>query len=198
MSFAPRFSPDGASVIVSLQEGSNANLFIIDLRSKATTRLTDTPAIDTSPSYAPDGWQVCFESRPRRPSADLRHAGGRRRGAAHQLRRRPIRRRCRRRAATTSPSPNSRRTRLRWGDDTDGSGERILTKGFHNEGPTFARDGRVIMYFSDAVGSPGPSLFTIDTAGRNQRRVPTPSFASDPAWSPLLSDPRRAITRLPH
>jgi len=46
---------------------------------------------------------------------------------------------------------------------------------------------RVIMYFSDNVGSPGPSLFTIDTAGRNQQRVPTPSFASDPAWSPLLS-----------
>jgi TolB protein len=45
----------------------------------------------------------------------------------------------------------------------------------------------VIMYFSDAVGSPGPSLYTIDTAGRNQQRVPTPSFASDPAWSPLLS-----------
>ncbi len=43
------------------------------------------------------------------------------------------------------------------------------------------------VYFSDTVGSPGPSLFTIDTAGRNQQRVPTPSFASDPAWSPLLS-----------
>jgi TolB protein len=69
----------------------------------------------------------------------------------------------------------------------DGSGERILTEGFHNEGPTFAPNGRVIMYFSDNVGSPGPSLFTIDTAGRNQQRVPTPSFASDPAWSPLLS-----------
>jgi TolB protein len=69
----------------------------------------------------------------------------------------------------------------------DGSGERILTEGFHNEGPTFAPNGRVIMYFSDNVGSPGPSLFTIDIAGRNQQRVPTPSYASDPAWSPLLS-----------
>src|ERR1700692_1157759 len=62
MSFAPRFSPDGQSVIMSLQEGSNANLFIMDLRSKATTRLTHTPAIDTAPSYAPDGSQICFES----------------------------------------------------------------------------------------------------------------------------------------
>jgi TolB protein len=43
------------------------------------------------------------------------------------------------------------------------------------------------MYFSDNAGSPGPSLFTIDITGRNQQRVPTPSYASDPAWSPLLS-----------
>ena len=33
----------------------------MDLRSKATTRLTDTPAIDTAPSYSPDGARICFE-----------------------------------------------------------------------------------------------------------------------------------------
>ena len=69
----------------------------------------------------------------------------------------------------------------------DGSGERILTEGFHNEGPTFAPNGRVLMFFRDPGGSGGPSLFTIDLTGRNEQRVPTPSFASDPAWSPLLS-----------
>ncbi len=62
MSFSPRFSPDGQSVIMSLQEGANSNIFVMDLRSKATTRLTNTPAIDTSPSYSPDGSQICFES----------------------------------------------------------------------------------------------------------------------------------------
>ncbi len=55
MSFSPRFSPDGQRVIMSLQQGGNSNLFVMDLRSKSTTRLTDTPAIDTSPSYSPDG-----------------------------------------------------------------------------------------------------------------------------------------------
>ena len=67
----------------------------------------------------------------------------------------------------------------------DGSGERVLVESFHNEGPTFAPNGRVIMYFSDP--GPGPSLYTIDITGRNQLKVPTPSYASDPAWSPLLS-----------
>ena len=69
----------------------------------------------------------------------------------------------------------------------DGSGERVLTEGFHNEGPTFAPNGRVIMFFRDEVGAAGPGLFTIDIAGRNDLKVQTPSYASDPAWSPLLS-----------
>jgi TolB protein len=42
-----------------------------------------------------------------------------------------------------------------------------------------------LMFFRDQGG--GPSLFTVDITGRNELKVPTPSFASDPAWSPLLS-----------
>jgi TolB protein len=188
MSFAPRFSPDGQSVIMSLQEGSNANLFIMDLRSKATTRLTNTPAIDTAPSYAPDGSQICFESdRGGHPQIYVMPAAG---GAAQRISFGD--------GSYSTPVWSPRGDYIAFTKQSastfaigvmkpDGSGERILTEGFHNEGPTFAPNGRVIMYFSDTVGSPGPSLFTIDTSGRNQQRVPTPSFASDPAWSPLLS-----------
>ena len=68
----------------------------------------------------------------------------------------------------------------------DGSGERILTEGYHNEGPTWAPNGRVIMFFRESQGaSGGPKLFSIDLTGYNERQVQTPSFASDPAWSPL-------------
>ncbi len=107
MSFSPRFSPDGQRVIMSLQEGSNSNIFVMDLRSKAMTRLTETPAIDTAPSYSPDGRQHLLRIRPRRPSADLRHVGvRRRRRSASASATAPIRRRCGRRAATTSLSPD--------------------------------------------------------------------------------------------
>jgi TolB protein len=68
----------------------------------------------------------------------------------------------------------------------DGSGERILTEGFHNEGPTWAPNGRFLMFFRDLSGPKGgPKLYSIDLTGRNERQVQTPSFASDPAWSPL-------------
>ena len=188
MSFSPRFSPDGQSVIMSLQEGSNSNIFVMDLRSKATTRLTDTQAIDTSPCYSPDATQICFASdRGGQPQIYVMPAAG---GAAQRISfgdgiySTPV----------WSPSGDYIAFTKQSADKfaigvmkPDGTGERILTEGFHNEGPTFAPNGRVIMYFSDEMGGPGPSLYTIDISGRNQLRVPTPSFASDPAWSPLLS-----------
>ena len=192
MSFAPRFAPDGQRVIMSLQQGGNSNLFVMDLRSKTTTRLTDTPAIDTSPSYAPDGSRICFESdRGGKPQIYVMPAAG---GAAQRI------------SFSKDDSNGSYSTPV-WsprGDyiaftkqgggqfsigimKPDGSGERILTAGFHNEGPTFAPNGRVVMFFRDPGGNSGPSLFTVDISGRNEQRVPTPGFASDPAWSPLLS-----------
>jgi TolB protein len=188
MSFAPRFSPDGYRVIMSLQEGSNSNIFVMDLRSKATTRLTNTAAIDTSPCFAPDGGNICFSSdRGGQPQIYVMPAAG---GTAQRI--------SHGEGIYSTPVWSPRGDYIAFTKQTantfaigvmkpDGSGERILTEGFHNEGPTFAPNGRVIMYFSDQIGSPGPSLYTIDISGRNQLRVPTPSFASDPAWSPLLT-----------
>jgi TolB protein len=189
MSFAPRFSPDGQRIVMSLQQGGNSNLFVMDLRSKSTTRLTDTPAIDTSPSYSPDGSRICFESdRGGKQQIYVMAATG---GAAQRI-------------SFDKESGGSYSTPV-WsprGDyiaftkqgggqfsigimKPDGTGERILTSGFHNEGPTFAPNGRVVMFFRDQGA--GPSLFTVDISGRNEQRLPTPGFASDPAWSPLLS-----------
>src|SRR5690606_21650162 len=63
MTFAPRFSPDGQKVIMSLlRDDGNSNIYTMDLRSRATTRLTNSNAIDTSPSYSPDGTKIAFTS----------------------------------------------------------------------------------------------------------------------------------------
>jgi len=186
MTFAPRFSPDGQRVIMSLQQGGSSNLFVMDLRSRRTTRLTDTAAIDTSPSYSPNGQQICFESdRGGRQQIYVMGAGG---GAAQRI--------SFGEGSYSTPvwSPRgdfiafTRQAGGKFGIGImkpDGSGERVLTEGFHNEGPTFAPNGRVLMFFRD-LGA-GPSLYTIDVTGRNEQKVPTPSFASDPAWSPLLA-----------
>jgi TolB protein len=188
MSFSPRFSPDGQRVIMSLQQGSNSNIYVLDLRSKVTTRLTETAAIDTAPSYSPDGTRICFESdRGGSQQIYIMSASG---GQAQRISFGD--------GSYSTPvwSPRGDAiafTKLGRGSfaigimKPDGSGERILTEGFHNEGPTFAPNGRVIMFFRDPGGSAGPSLFTVDITGRNEQKVQTPGFASDPAWSPLLS-----------
>ena len=67
-----------------------------------------------------------------------------------------------------------------------GSAPRILTTGWEDEGPTWAPNGRVIMFGRTIQGGRGSQIWSIDVSGRNERRVPTPSDASDPAWSPLI------------
>lgn len=188
MTFAPRFSPDGQKIIMSLQRGGNSNIYEMDLRTRVTRRLTNTAAIDTSPSYGPDGKQIVFESD---------------RGGSQQL------------YVMNADGSNPQRisfgdgryatpvwsprgdmiafTKLHKGRfligvmRPDGSGERVLTEGFHNEAPTWSPNGRVLMFFRETRGAQGgPSLWSVDLTGYNERPVNTPTFASDPAWSPRL------------
>ena len=188
MTFAPRFSPDGQKVAMSLQQGGNANIFEMDLRSRRTTRLTNTPAIDTSPSFSPDGSQIAFESdRGGTQQLYVMNADG---SNPQRISFGPGR------YSTPVWSPRGDLiafTKMNQGRfmigvmKPDGSGERILTEGYHNEGPSWAPNGRVLVFFRDTPGANGgPQLWTVDLTGYNERRVPTPAFASDPAWSPLL------------
>ena len=188
MTLAPRFSHDGQRVIMSLQSGANSNIFVLDLRSRTTRQLTKSLAIDTGPSYSPDGGQVVFESdRGGSQQIYVMNADG---SGQQRISRGQGR------YSTPVWSPRGDYiafTKLVSGNFAigvmrpDGSGERILTEGFHNEGPTWAPNGRVLMFFRDTPGeSGGPKLYSVDLTGRNERLVTTPGFASDPAWSPLL------------
>ena len=189
MTFAPRFSPDGNKIILSQQDKEGANIFVMDLRSRATRRLTKTKSIDTSPCYSPRGRQIVFESdrsgsqqiyvmnadgsSPRRISK----GGGRYSTPVWSPRGDLI-------AFTKQAGGRFLIGVMR----PDGSGERILTEGFHNEGPTWAPNGRVLMFFRESrTKAGGPKLYSVDLTGYHEQAVRTPSFASDPAWSPLIN-----------
>lgn len=189
MTFAPRFSPDGQRVVMSLQQDGNANIYTMDLRSKRTTRLTNSPSIDTSPSFSPDGSRIVFESD-RGGSQQLYVMGGNG-GEATRISfgegsySTPV---WSPRGDLIAFTKRSQGQFLIGVMRTDGSGERTLTSGFHNEGPTWAPNGRVLMFFREPQGgNSGPQLWSIDLTGYNERQVTTPNFASDPAWSPLLN-----------
>jgi TolB protein len=186
MTFSPRFSPDGNKVAMTLENGGNSDIYVMDLRTRAYTRLTTDPAIDTSPSFSPDGRQICFESD---------------RGGSQQI--------------YVMNADGSNQHRISFGSGRngtpvwsprgdmiaftkqgggfhvgvmrpDGSGERILSNGWEDEGPTWAPNGRVLMFSRTLQGGRGSQIWSVDVTGRNERRVLTPGDASDPAWSPLI------------
>jgi TolB protein len=186
MVFAPRFTPDGSSVIFSADSSGNTDIYLRNLRTRETRRLTTGSAIDTSPDMAPDGRQVVFTSD---------------RGGSPQIYR--------------MNADGSGATRLSFGSGSystpvwspdgsliaftrqsggrfqigvmrpDGSGERMLAEAYLVEGPTWAPNGRVVMFQRESAPGAASELWTVDVSGANQRRLPYPAGASDPAWSPL-------------
>ncbi|HFB2048497.1 MAG TPA: Tol-Pal system protein TolB [Hyphomicrobiaceae bacterium MAG_BT-2024] len=188
MTFAPRYSPDGERIVMSFQQGTNSWIVEMDFKLQRLRRLTESNAIDTGPCFSPDGRNIVFESD-RDGSQQLyimNHDGSNQRRIS--------------RGDGTYSTPvwsprgdNIAFTKQYAGRfligvvSPDGARERILTEGFHNEGPTWAPNGRVLMFFRDARGADaGPKIFSIDLTGYNERLVKTPAFASDPSWSSLL------------
>ncbi len=190
MTFAPRFSPDGKRVIMSMAENGNSDIYVMDLGTRAVRRLTTHSAIDTAPSFSPDGRSVAFESD---------------RGGTQQI------------YVMDASGDNPRRISFGDGryatpvwsprDDLiaftkiskgrfyigvmrpDGGGERLLSEGYLVESPTWAPNGRVLMFFREEPRRDGGTrsrVFSIDLTGHNEREIVTPVDASDPAWSPLI------------
>jgi TolB protein len=189
MTFAPRFSPDGNRVVMSMAQGGNSDIYLMDLRTRDIRRLTADPSIDTSPSFSPDGGQVTFNSdRGGTPQIYVMNADG---SNAQRITFGDGR------YSTPVWSPRGDLiafTRQHKGlfyigvIRPDGSGERLLTKSYLDEGPTWAPNGRVLMFFRETPTANGnvSKLFSIDLTGYNERLVVTPLDGSDPAWSPLL------------
>jgi len=192
MTYAPRFSPDGKKIVMSMATDGNSEIYTMDLRTRAVKRLTNHSAIDTSGSYAPDGKQIAFNSdRGGSQQIYVMDASG---ANVHRISY------GKGRYATPVWSPRgdliafTKFTKGRFFIGvmrTDGSGERLLAEDFLVEAPTWAPNGRVLMFFrqskTTADGKGGQAkLYSIDLTGHNEREMVTPVDASDPAWSPLI------------
>ena len=187
MVFAPRFSPDGGKVAFSVEKGGNSDVYVMDLRNRTSVRLTTDPAIDTSPSFSPDGRQLAFNSdRGGSPQLYVMNADG---SGAHRISFGAGR--------YTTPVWSPRGDFIAFTKQSgqefhigvmrpDGSDERILTTSYLDEGPTWAPNGRVLMFSRETSGG-GAHLWTVDLTGRIIQPAPYSGQASDPAWSPLLN-----------
>ena len=153
MTFAPRFSPDGGTVVFSLERGGNTDIYALNVASGGLTQLTNAPSIETAPSFSPDGSQIVFESdRSGTPQIYVMPASG---GEGTRISGGEGR------YGTPVWSPRGdyiaftkqNAGRFHIGVmRTDGSEERLLTASFLDEGPTWAPNGRVLMFTRETSG----------------------------------------------
>jgi TolB protein len=194
MTFAPRFSPDGKKIIMSFAKDGNSDIYTMDLESRIVERISNHPSIDTSPSYSPDGKYITFNSdRSGYQQIYIMNSNGKnvkRISFGNGLYGTPV----------WSPRGDLIAfTKLHKGKfyigvmRTDGTGERLLTENFYQEAPSWAPNGRVLIFYRETkTNSKGEGfsakLWSIDLTGYNERMVETETDASDPSWSSLLSN----------
>jgi len=194
MTFAPRFSPDGKKIVMSFAKDGNSDIFTMNLETRVVERITNHSSIDTSPSFSPDGKFMAFNS----DRSGLQQiyvmrsdgSGVKRITFGNGIYGTPV----------WSPRGDLIAfTKMRKGKfyigvmRTDGTGERLLTENFYQEAPSWSPNGRVIVFYRETkAGLKGEGfsakLWSIDLTGYNERLVNTPTDASDPSWSSLLSN----------
>lgn len=187
MVFAPRFSPDGHSVIFSSDTDGNADIFIKNLKTSELRQITNHPSIDTSPDLSPDNNRIVFTSdrsgSPQIYKMNIDGTGTQRVSFASGSYSTPV----------WSPDGSMIAFTKQLGGkfhigvmNANGTGERILSSAYLVEGPSFAPNGKAIVFQREAGPGDEPSLWTIDLNGSNLRRLSFNNSGSDPAWSPIL------------
>jgi TolB protein len=184
--FAPRWSPDGRWILYSMATGGNTDIYKISSAGGGTPqRLTNTPGINIGGSFSPDGSKIVFESdRSGAQQVYVMNADG-----SDQKRISFFGGR----AATPEWSPRGDQIafthivgNFRIGVMSPSGGNmRDLTDSWQDEAPTWSPNGRIVQFFRTEKNSGRTGIWQVDLTGRNERKLPTPVDASDPAWGPV-------------
>lgn len=185
------FMPDGNSIALTLSHVGNAEIFIMDLNTKALTRVTRHYAPDVDPSISVDGSLMTFLSgRPGKPMIYTMDP----RGEEKDVKRISY---VGRFNATPRFSPDGKEIAFAsWLDErfdifrinSDGTGLSRLTKDFgSNEDPTYSNDGQFIAFSSQRVissRSAVQNIYIMDREGEIIGQI-TDNFGNciTPRWS---------------
>lgn len=175
---APSWAPNGQRLAFTLSKDGNPEIYSFDLGSRSPVRLTNSNAIDTEPVWLPDGSIVFTSDRGGSPQLYRIGPGG---GSAQRL--------------TFEGNYNTKPTASPDGRyiamvhqrgrgfyiavlDMRTRQFRVLTSGGMDESPSFAPNGRMIIY------SDGRRLNAVSVDGGGQQAFEMRGRVRDPAWAP--------------
>lgn len=184
---APAWSPDGSKLAIVLTHSANSQLYTINANGSGLKQLTRSGSIDTEPTWTPDGKWIYFTSdRGGRPQIYKVSSAG---GDAQRVTFEGVNN------LTPRLSPDGKslamirydgnKYRVALQDLASGQAQ-ILSEGGQDESPSFAPNGRVLLY-ATRVGGRG-TLATVSADGRvKQRLSESGGDIREPAWGPMLN-----------
>ncbi len=183
---APAWSPDGKTLAVTLTKDGTSQIYLIPATGGTPRRITESAAIDTEADWSPDGSFIAFISD---------------RSGGPQIYRVPVTGGQPQRLTfegsynvTPRVSPDSRsiayvqredgKFRIALLDIASGQST-VLSDGSLDESPSFAPNGRVILY--ESTGGGRGALAAVSADGRIKQRLTASSGdVRDPAWGPFV------------
>jgi TolB protein len=183
---APAWSPDGRHLAVVLARDGGSHIYLVNPDGSGLHQLTSGGSIDTEPNFSPDGQSLVFASD---------------RGGSVQIYRMPVdggeaARLTFEGGNNFSPrySPDGKSFVFsHWGDgqfsiateDFQTGQMQILTDGGWEKKPSFAPNGKIILFATEAKGR--GILATVSSDGKvKQKMYPQSGDIRDPMWGPFL------------
>ena len=182
---APAWSPDGTKMALTLSRDGNPEIYVMRLSDNSLTRMTNHPSIDTEPTWSPDGREIAFTSdRGGKPQIYRMRADG------SNLERVTFEGEYNARA---SYSADGKMLTLVSGArgryhaallHLQSSVLQVLTDTPLDESPSFAPNGRMILYATDLAGR--GVLASVSSDGRVRQLLKLQEGdVREPAWSPF-------------
>jgi len=183
---APAWSPDGKTLAVVLTKDGGSQLYLVNADGSGVRRIATSSGIDTEPKFSPDGQSIYFTSdRGGSPQIYRIGAGG---GEVQRITFEGSYN------VTPRPSPdgrslayvsrNSGRFQLTLMDLATKQTQ-VLTDSAKDESPSFAPNGRMIIYATE-VGGRGV-LAAVSADGRVKQKLSVQAAdVREPSWGPFV------------
>ncbi|UCD68672.1 MAG: Tol-Pal system protein TolB [Betaproteobacteria bacterium] len=189
---APAWSPDGKRLAVTLTKDGVSQLYLINADGRGVRRLTYSQSIDTEPNFSPDGRYLLFTSdRAGSPQIYRMRVDGR--GEPRRMTFEGRYNVTARHSADGKSFVFIHRNQGRFNvaiQDIATRQVQILTAGRLDQSPTFAPNGKMILYASEIKGR--GILAAVSSDGRVKQRITAQDGdIREPAWGPLMNNRRK-------